>query len=159
MTLNFNVQNQMLAIHPSQAKTRLVSDCKNCWIANFDLRTEDWKNKIVFALFTYGEDTYKMILGAEQSLGWNECFIPAEVIHTPGFSVSLYCGDRITTNMVTIPVTISGYTEKITNQVVTPTVMEQMDSLMKRYALICNAILQDCNKIQQELKEGRNNGE
>ena len=158
MTLKFNIQNQTMVIHPSQAKLRLASDSRNYWIANFDLRTEEWKNEVVFALFTFGEHTYKMILGADTKLGWNECLVPAEVIHAPGFSVSLYCGDRITTNTVTVPVIISGYTEKISNQVATPTVMEQMDSLMKRYALICNAILQDCSKIQQELKEGGNNG-
>lgn len=158
MTIKFNVQNQMLVIHPSQAKLRLASDSRKYWVANFDLRTEEWKNKIVFALFTFGERTYKMVLGADAELGWNECWVPAEVIHAPKFTVTLYCDNRITTNMVTVPVDPSGYTEKVVNQRVTPTVMEQMDSLMKRYALICNSILQDCSKIQQEIKEDKVNG-
>jgi hypothetical protein len=159
MILKFNVQNQMLVIHPSQAKLRLASDSRKYWVAKFDLRTEEWKNKIVFALFTFGERTYKMVLGADKELDWDECWIPAEVIKSPKFSVTLYCDNRVTTNMVTIPVDPSGYTEKITNQQVTPTVIEQMDSLMKRYALVCNAILQDCSKIQQEIKGGNSNGE
>lgn len=158
MTIKFNVQNHMLVIHPSQAKLRLASDSRKYWVANFDLRTEEWKNKIVFALFTFGERTYKMVLGADSELGWNECWIPAEVIHAPKFSVMLYCDNRITTNLVTIPVDNSGYTDKIMNQRVTPSIMEQMDELMKRYALICNSILQECYKIKNE-KQGGNQDE
>lgn len=154
MTIKFNVQNQILVIHPSQAKLRLASDSKKYWIANFDLRTEEWKNKIVFALFTFGERTYKMVLGADKELGWNECWIPEEVIHAPKFTLSLYCDNRITTNTVSIPVINSGYTENIANQRVTPTMMEQMDGLMKRYAIICNSILQDCSKIKDEIQGG-----
>lgn len=154
MILKFNVQNQTLVIHPSQARLRLASDSKKYWVAQFDLRTEEWKNKIVFALFTFEEQTYKMVLGADSELDWNECWIPAEVIHAPKFSVMLYCDNRITTNLVTIPVDNSGYTDKIMNQRVTPSMMEQMDGLMKRYALICNSILQDCSKIKKEMQGG-----
>jgi hypothetical protein len=95
-----------------------------------------------------------MVLGADSELDWNECWIPAEVIHAPKFSVMLYCDNRITTNSVTIPVDNSGYTDKIMNQRVTPSIMEQMDGLMKRYALICNSILQDCSKIKKEMQGG-----
>lgn len=154
MTLKFIVSNQTLVVHPSQAKTRLASDSKKYWVANFDLRTEEWKNKLVYALFTFGERTYKMVLGADAELGWNECWIPEEVIHAPKFTLTVYCDNRITTNMVSIPVDNSGYTDQITNQRVTPTMMEQMDNLMKRYALICNSILQDCSKIHNELQGG-----
>ena len=154
MTLKFIVSNQTLVVHPSQAKLRLASDSKRYWVANFELRTEEWKNKLVYALFTFGERTYKMVLGADAELGWNECWIPEEVIHAPKFTLTLYCDNRITTNMVSIPVDNSGYTDQIANQRVTPTMMEQMDNLMKRYALICNSILQDCSKIQNELQGG-----
>lgn len=157
MTLKFNVQNQTLVIHPSQARLRLASDSRKYWVAKFDLRTEEWKNKLVFALFTFGERTYKMVLGADTELEWDECWVPAEVIHAPKFSITLYCDDRIVTNKVFIPVDESGYTDTITNQRVTPTVMEQMDNLMKRYALICNSILQDCSKIKEEIQGGANN--
>lgn len=155
MTLKFIVSNQTLVIHPSQAKLRLASDSKKYWIANFELRTEEWKNKLVYALFTFGERTYKMVLGADAELNWNECWVPDEVIHAPKFTVTLYCDNRITTNLVTIPVDNSGYTENITNQRVTPTIMEQMDNIMKRYAKVCNSILQDCSKIQEEIKGGK----
>lgn len=154
MTLKFIVSNQTLVVHPSQAKLRLASDSKKYWVANFDLRTEEWKNKLVYALFTFGERTYKMVLGADAELGWNECWIPEEVIHAPKFTLTVYCDNRITTNMISIPVDNSGYTDQITNQRVTPTMMEQMDNLMKRYALICNSILQDCSKIHNELQGG-----
>lgn len=155
MILKFIVSNQTLVIHPSQAKLRLASDSKKYWIANFELRTEEWKNKLVYALFTFGERTYKMVLGADADLNWNECWVPDEVIHAPKFTVTLYCDNRITTNLVTVPVDNSGYTENIVNQRVTPTIMEQMDNIMKRYAKVCNAILQDCSKIQEEMKGGK----
>lgn len=155
MTLKFIVSNQTLVIHPSQAKLRLASDSKKYWIANFELRTEEWKNKLVYALFTFGERTYRMVLGADAELNWNECWVPDEVIHAPKFTVTLYCDNRITTNLVTIPVDNSGYTENITNQRVTPTIMEQMDNIMKRYARVCNSILQDCSKIHEEIKGGK----
>jgi hypothetical protein len=46
----------------------------------------------------------------------NECYVAPEVIRSPGFTVSCYCGDRITTNEVRVDVLTSGYTEKIVNQ-------------------------------------------
>ena len=63
-------------------------------------------------------------MGAEDDVEANECFVPVEVIHAPGFTVSCYCGDRITTNEVKIEVISSGYTENIVNQKVTPSVMD-----------------------------------
>jgi hypothetical protein len=33
-----------------------------------------------------------------------------------------------------------------------------MNTLMKNYALVCNQILQDCEKIQKEIKEEKENG-
>lgn len=155
MRLKFIVSNQTLVIHPSQAKLRLVADSKHYVVAQFDFRTEEWETKPVFALFTFEDKTYKMVLGADSSLEWNECWVPEEVIQSPRFSVSLYCGDRVTTNVVAVNVDNSGYTTKIVNQRQTQTVAEQIDALMRRYALICNSILQDCDKIREELKGGK----
>ena len=151
MTLDFIVNNQSLAKHKSQNGLKVVADSKNYLKALFHFQSSEWQNQICYALFTLEGQTYKMILGAEEDCAWNECYVPEEVIHAPGFTVSCYCGDRITTNEVRVDVVSSGYTENIVNQRITPSVMDQANALMKKYALICNSILQDCGKIKQEI--------
>lgn len=152
MTLEFIVNKQSLTKHKSQNDLKVVADSKNYLVARFHLQSDDWKNQICYALFTYQGQTWKKILGAEDALDWNECYVPAEVIHSPVFSVSCYCGDRITTNEVKVDVISSGYTENIVNQPATPSVMDQANALLKKYALICNSILQDCAKIEEKMK-------
>ena len=65
--------------------------------------------------------------------------------------MSCYCGARITTNSVNVEIGPSGYTENIINQHPTPSLMEQEERLMKKYAIIANQILQDCVKIHEEI--------
>lgn len=156
MIIKFIVNGQKLSLHPSFQKIKPVADSKNFLIANFDFHSKEWREQIVYALFTHNKQTYKMVLGADPNLNFNECVIPFEVLRCPNFTVALYCGDRITTNIVTIPLEASGYTEEIVNQSTAPTVAEQLDSLMKQYCLVCNSILQDCERIRQELKGGEN---
>lgn len=151
MVLNFDLANQTLTKSSDIESQNIVADSKNYLIAHFNFNTDEWTDRIVYALFTYNKKTYKMILGADERLAKNECFVPYEVIHNPGFIVSCYCDSRITTNPVSIKVKASGYTEDIANQQDTPSVMEQMGNYMKQYALICNQILQDCEKIRDEI--------
>lgn len=158
MILKFSVNNQTLSLSPSQRNLKLVADSRNYLTTKFLLQTEEWKKgDLIYALFTYNGKTYKQILGADADLEKNECYVPHEVIHAPGFTVSLYCGSRIPTNTVNIALTPSGYTEKIENQKATPSVMEQMNAYMSKYAMVCNAILQDCQKIKEEIKEEKEN--
>lgn len=152
MVLRFNISNQILTKHKSQEKLNIIADSSNYLVARFDLSTKEWKGKIVYALFTFKKKTYKVILGSNPDLAENECYVPQEVIHAPQFTVSCYCDDRITTTAVTVDVAPSGYTEDIANQVATPSVMEQMDSLMRRYAFLCNSMLKDCAQIQADVK-------
>lgn len=154
MVLKFILSEQSLVIHPSQERLKIVADSKNYLVAQFDCRTAEWKNGPIWVLFAYNGRTYKKLLGAEKELGWNECYVPAEVIHSPKFEVSVYTGDRITTNKVTRKVEESGYTEEIANERRTLTPIEQIDMLMKKYALVCNSILQDCEEILNEMKRG-----
>ena len=153
MTLEFIVNNQYLTKHKSQSNQKVVADSRNYLKALFHFQSSEWQDQICYALFTHQGQTYKQILGAESDLGWNECYVPEEVIHAPGFTVSCYCGDRVTTNEVRVDVASSGYTENIVNQRETPSVMDQANALLKKYALICNSILQDCGKIKEELKK------
>lgn len=157
MILKFSVNNQTLSLSPSQKNLKLVADSRNYLITKFLFQTEEWKKgDLVYALFTHNGKTYKQILGADKTLNFDECYVPIEVNKTPGFKVSLVCGDRIPTSEVEIKLQPSGYTEKIENQKATPSVMEQMNEYMKKYALICNQILQDCEKIKQEMEDKEN---
>lgn len=159
MKLNFSVNNQTLSLSPAQKNLKLVADSRNYLVTKFLLQTGEWKKgDLIYALFTHNGKTYKQILGADANLDKNECYVPPEVIHAPGFTVSLYCGSRIPTNTVDIALAPSGYTEKIENQKATLSVMEQMNAYMQKYAMVCNAILQDCQKIKEEIKEEKENG-
>ena len=151
MKLNFTVENQILLSAPENENVKVVADSKKYLIAHFDFKTEEWKDTIVYALFTAGKNTYKMILGADADLGDNECYVPYEVIKAPGFTVSCYSADRVPTTVVQVPVLKSGYTEKIANQNTTPSVMEQMNSYMLKYASLCNEIYKECVKIREEI--------
>lgn len=153
MTLDFIVNGQSLTKHKNQNSQKVVADSRNYLKATFHFQSEEWQNQICYALFTIQGETYKMVLGADEALSWNECYVPEEVIHAPGFTVSCYCGDRITTNEVRVDVVSSGYTDNIVNQNPTPSVMDQANALMKKYALICNSILQDCRGIENEIKK------
>lgn len=151
MVLNFDLSNQTLNKADEIDNLNIIADSQNYLIARFNYVSDEWKDRLVYALFTYNKQTYKMILGADERLEANECFVPAEVIHSPGFTVSCYCESRITTNVVQIKVKSSGYTDKIANQEATPTIMDQMNNYMKKYAMVCNSILLDCQKIKEEI--------
>ena len=155
MTLDFIVNNQSLTKHKNQNSQKVVADSRNYLKARFHFQSEEWQGQICYALFTLQGQTYKKILGAEEECEMNECFVSPEVISAPGFIVSCYCGDRITTNEVRVDVVSSGYTENIVNQRLTPSVMDQANALLKKYALICNSILQDCGKIEQNIKNNK----
>lgn len=157
MTLNFAVNNQSLSLNRSQQNLKLVADSKKYLVTKFLFQSSEWKNgELVYALFSYNGKTYKQILGVDEELQFNECYVPIEVNKAPGFKVSLVCGDRIPTNTVEIKLDPSGYTENIENQKATLSVIEQMNAYMKRYALVCNQILQDCEKIKKEMEEKEN---
>jgi hypothetical protein len=91
-----------------------------------------------YALFTYNGKTYKKILGAEDDVAANECYVPAEVIKPGAFNVSVFNHNTVSTNMVEVPVADSGYTEELQNGEATPTVMEQINNLMYKYATLCD---------------------
>lgn len=158
MTLLFYVNNQSLTVAPSQKDKKVASDSKNYLKAKFVFQTPEWKQGIISALFTYDGKTYRKIIGAEKEIEYNECFVAPEVIKPGKFTVSLFCdteNGRVTTNKLEISVLDSGYTEDIVNQENTPSVMEQINDLMYNYATICNNILTECQKIENNLKEGK----
>ena len=155
MTLLFSVKNQSLAPSTNLNKTEIIADSKNYLKAKFNFCTSDWQNdRIKYALFTHNGKTYKKILGVEKGVEQNECFVPHEVIKEGILAISVYCENLITTNKVDVKIGASGYTENIENQQPTPSVTEQMNTLMYKYASLCNKMVKECEKIKNELKGG-----
>ena len=158
MKIQFEVINQTLTRSKAHLNEKVIADSKNYLVANFNFRTEDWNGLEIWAIFTHKGQSFKRLLGID-GLEYNECYIPFEVIHTPNFEVSLYGGNRITTNNHLIKVEPSGYTEKAINEsFVSPSTVEQADGLMKEYAKICNEILLECREILNECKKLKEEG-
>ena len=154
MTLQFYVNNQNLSLNPAQRGIKIASDSKNYLKARFTFQTSEWTRGVLrYALFTHNNATYKKILGIEPGCKSNECYVAPEVIKEGTFNVSVFCDDLITSTVVSISVEGSGYTENITNQEVTPTVLEQMNQLMYKYTSLCNDIYKECQKIQEEVNK------
>ena len=154
MTLQFFVNNQTLSLNPAQRGVKIASDSKNYLKARFTFQTSEWTRGVLrYALFTYKGETYKKILGIEPGCKSNECYVAPEVIKDGTFTVSVFCDDLITSTIVSIPVEKSGYTENISNQEKTPSVMEQMNEMMHRYASLCNEIYKECQKIKEEVDD------
>lgn len=113
MILKFHLANQKLSREQETCKPHIVADSRNYLIAHFEYETDEWKDKLVCVLFTHKKQTYQVVLGMDARLPANECYVPNEVIHMPGFTVSCHCGDLITTNPVQVSLISSGYTDNV----------------------------------------------
>lgn len=153
MKINFSVNGQTLTRLDSQEIVACVSK-KDFLIANFSLNSLEWKDPVIYALFSYENKTYKKILGAEEGCNWNECYVPIEVLKAPRFMISLYTSEGLTSTRAKVPVSPSGYVGNIQNENITPDVVEQMNTLFRKYAKVCNQILQDCEKIKEDINNG-----
>ena len=154
MTLQFYVNNQTLSLNPAQKDIKIASNSNNYLKARFIFQTSEWTRGVLrYALFTHNGKTYKKILGIEPGLKSNECYVAPEVLKEGTFTVSVFCDDLITSTTEVIPVVASGYTENIVNQESTPSVLEQMNQLMYKYASLCNDIYKECQQVQESIKE------
>ena len=113
MILKFHLANQKLSKDKEIDDLHIVADSRNYLIAHFEWETDEWKDKLIYVLFTHKKQTYQVVLGMDARLPVNECYVPNEVINTPGFTVSCHCGDLITTNPVQINLKSSGYTDDV----------------------------------------------
>lgn len=147
-----NITNQLLSMVPLKEEEKIIADSRNYlkMCVNFPA---EWCETLNFALFTHKGKTYKKYFGVDEGLAANEMFVPPEVIKAKGFTISLCGGDLITTNAVNVLVHDSGYTENIVNQVATPSVMEQTNRLMAKYASLCNEIYKDCQRVKEEMED------
>ena len=99
--LGFNVKNQIIE---RKDNFRVVADSKNYLYAEFTF-TEEWTGSVV-AVFGGADGKFYDVLVDE-----NKCLVPWEVIKAPFFTVSVFCGDLITANIVRVEVERSGYNQ------------------------------------------------
>lgn len=108
MILNFKIENQIIQ---RLDKNILVNKSKDYLQCNFKFDTSEWENIEKFAIFKDSwNEAYIMNLG----LGTDcTCTPPEPVLKGNFFKVSVYGGDRVTTNELAVPLLHSGYTTHV----------------------------------------------
>ena len=119
MTLTFEVENQM--IHRTDTNI-VVADSKNYLHASFTF-SEEWQGAKT-AIFSHGVDRYSVLLEN------NMCLVPWEVIKQGSIGVTVFCGDLITANNIYVSVYKSGYGDGKVPSKPTPSVYQQIISLL-----------------------------
>lgn len=100
--LHFVVNNQIITRIDTFVPVR---NSRNYLYAEFEFKTEDWAGVSKIALFhNEGNEQISILLGET-----NTCLIPAEVLTSTSFTVSVVASDMITANAVTIKLYESGY--------------------------------------------------
>ena len=115
MLLTFNINKQLICRTDKEIP---VAKSENYLYAQFSF-SEEWEG-IKTAIFNNGVP-YSIQLDND-----NKCLVPWEVITESGFSVSVFCGERITANVSFVDVIPSGYIEGQTPAPPSPTVYEQI---------------------------------
>lgn len=108
MDLNFEINNQIIT---RIDKNILVNKSKNYVFCYFTFKTDDWLDKEKFVIFkdSWG-NAYECYIG---NMEYCRCVVPSDALKGTNFSVSVFGGDRITTNELTILLIPSGYTTRI----------------------------------------------
>ncbi len=119
--LRFSVKNQIIS---REDCFDVVADSKGYLKANF-IFSEEWTGDIV-AVFGGAEKSFYDVV-----LENGECLVPWEVIKSPFFTVSVFCGDLITTNAEKIKVMPSGYANGQPRKEPTPDVYNQILSMAR----------------------------
>jgi|GEM_PF-1934657 len=120
MIIDYKVDSQILR---RTSRNLIVADSIKYLAVRFNF-SDEWKRTKKTVIFTYNENSYNVLLDDD-----NIVVVPYEVIHHPGFTLSVYGtnnGMRITTNTCRVPVIESGYAEGETPPEPTQTVYEQI---------------------------------
>lgn len=114
--LKFKIEGQIIS---RLDDTKVVADSIDYLTASFEFPSE-WKGTKT-AVFRKGRVTYSVVIVGD------DCIVPWEVLErSTSFTVSAFCGARITSNTVLIPVIPSGYSEGDTPKPPTPDVYTQL---------------------------------
>ena len=122
MQLEFKVNEQTLTLTSKQS---VVANSLNYLDAKFTF-SEEWRDAVKTAVFVSPtEEIFKQLLVNDM------CEVPWEVIGNPGFRVSVFGGNRITTNEVAVNVGESGPLDGENPSEPTPSVYEQLINSQK----------------------------
>ncbi len=141
--LEFNVKNQNIS---RTDDFYVVADSQNYLTAEFTF-SEEWTYPAT-AVFRYDEKHYNVLLEN------NRCIVPWEVIKAPFFTVSVFCGDRITANAVRISVEKSGYAEGEAPGAPTPDVYARLIELSEETKSIAQSVRSDADNGVFDGKDG-----
>lgn len=120
MIIDYKVDGQILR---RTGRNLIVADSIKYLAVRFNF-SDEWKRTKKTVIFTYNENSYNVLLDDD-----NIVVVPYEVIHHPGFTLSVYGtnnGMRITSSTCRVPVIKSGYAEGETPPEPTQTVYEQI---------------------------------
>ena len=121
MNISFKVENQLIE---RTDEMTVVADSRNYLYADFEFSPE-WTGTVT-AVFKNEGVSYTAVLDSE-----NKCTVPWEVITEGRFSVSCFCGNRITANRAYVDVLPSGYEEGETPAEPTPDAYANMVSIFE----------------------------
>jgi len=116
MDILFNVANQIITRTDNKI---VIAGSKNYLNANFTF-SADWNGKTKTALFAQNRLTVAVLLVNDQ------CLVPWEVINEKGFTVSVFGGDLITTNVAPVNVGKSGLRSGQVPLAATPSIYNQI---------------------------------
>lgn len=118
--LFFEIKNQHIV---RKDTFRPVAYSRNYLYAHFDFLTEEWKDKIVTAVFRKNDVAYEVIIDAD-----NDALVPWELLQGTGdIQVSCFTGNLITVNKSRVHIYESGYGEDLeSSQDPTPSVYQQL---------------------------------
>ena len=110
----------------------------------------EWDSFEKTAVFSHDGNTYSIVLNSENNLctDADECYIPFEVLKTPGFTVSVFglCGTRrVTSTRAIVKVLESGYEEGDTPNEPTPDAYDQIIQIMTDTQTIAQSVRDDAD--------------
>ena len=88
----------------------IVNKSRNIIKAKFTITGDVWDDVDKFAIFTDAFDNKKTVHLGRHSIC--ECVVPASCLETNYFKITVYGGNLIVTNAITIPLRYSGYSRK-----------------------------------------------
>lgn len=119
LNLSFEVTNQLIR---RIDKNTVVADSKNYLYATF-IFSDEWQGTKT-AIFKHSGETYHVLLENDM------CLVPWEVIKQGILSVSVFCGDLITSSTAHITINKSDYSDGGTPSEPTPDIYSQIISMI-----------------------------
>jgi hypothetical protein len=136
--LIFTIRNQSIRRTDT---FRPVKFSENYLYAEFIFRTGEWLNKTKSVIFVgKGLDPITVLLDDD-----NMCLIPWEVLECDSFTVSVFAGDLITTNVETVRVFDSGYAEGTKPQPPTSDIYNQIMTSVDETKAIAQSVRNDAD--------------